>query len=237
MAEDLRQKWEEENDLLCAEIDKDDLHCGCCRPWDKNIYPPEGLPEGDWRWRCSKRRPYHIATDKGVYPRAQQLNRRCNKIQHSKLFGGTSLAAILGVTVLIGIQSYDYTSDTMSFFENSILGIFVLEIVVKMWARGLLFYFCIYWNIFDFVIVLLTSEMLPIGGDSMAVLRLLRLLRMMKLAKVGPLQAILTGLQKGFRSLVYVMLLLFMVYYVYAIIGIIKLTHLLWICSCEFVAG
>ena len=220
MAEDLRQKWEEENDLLCAEIDKDDLHCGCCRPWDKNIYPPEGLPEGDWRWRCSKRRPYHIATDKGVYPRAQQLNRRCNKIQHSKLFGGTSLAAILGVTVLIGIQSYDYTSDTMSFFENSILGIFVLEIVVKMWARGLLFYFCIYWNIFDFVIVLLTSEMLPIGGDSMAVLRLLRLLRMMKLAKVGPLQAILTGLQKGFRSLVYVMLLLFMVYYVYAIIGI-----------------
>jgi voltage-gated sodium channel len=304
------------SDLLDEDITKDDLDCSCCKPWQHPI-PKEAqddeqarrsFMEKRERWKCSKRRPYFVATHRvrvkkyevlieGVpitssldtdraagargesaiaggmqtlekgrqvkvleeardssgrdrartphgwvslrspeadgegeawlravervdsYPRLRAFNTCCLRFKGSNLFEYTVLVAILGVTVLIGVQSYDVESKAMDVGETLILVIFLVEIVVKMCARGPVYYFLVYWNMFDFTIVVLT--LMPFGSDSMAVLRLLRLLRMMKLAKNPNLQAILTGLQKGMHALVHIMILLFIVYYVYAIVGIV----------------
>ena len=180
-----------------------------------------------------KRRPYCVDMDGEVSPQwgtrddgsgAYKVNNAFLRLITSKIFGTLVLVAILMVTFLIGAGTYTAQSDTLSTLENIVQGWFVFEILMKMGARGPIYYFCQYWNIFDFLIV--TVTMLPTswfgsdgGSESIAILRLLRLLRMAKLMKVDAVEAIISGLSKGMKSLGYIMVLLFLVYYVFAIGG------------------
>jgi voltage-gated sodium channel len=225
---------DDDSDEECDELersirDDDDLGCTekgkCC-----------GKPHGG---KCCtplhKRRPYFIDmddgregalryTDRDDGTKAYKVNKFFMGVINSKPFGTIVLVAILCVTFLIGAGTYTTKSDTLSTMENCVQAWFVMEIVTKMCARGPTYYFCQYWNIFDFLIV--TVTLLPTswfgsggGSSSIAILRLLRLLRMAKLMKVDAVEAIISGLSKGMKSLFYIMLLLFLVYYVFAILG------------------
>ena len=109
-----------------------------------------------------------------------------------------------------------------------ILGIFAIEVFVKIFAEGMApwnYWFGSEWkwNNFDFIIVVLC---LPVwgdsfGGSSVALLRLMRLMRVMKLVKKIPqLQMIVMGLIGGMQSISYILLLLTIVLYLFAIMGI-----------------
>ena len=102
-----------------------------------------------------------------------------------------------------------------------ILGIFILEIIIKIAAEGKKpwRYFFDPWNIFDFLIVAVCF--LPIDAQFAAVLRLARLFRVLKLVRALPkLQILVSALLKSLPSMAYVGLLLGLLFYIYSVAGV-----------------
>tara|TARA_B100001971_G_scaffold210140_1_gene235004 strand:+ start:108 stop:929 length:822 start_codon:yes stop_codon:yes gene_type:complete len=127
--------------------------------------------------------------------------------------------------VLVGVETFPSVVERhyslLHFLDNLVLGIFTLEVILKMGAekRQPWRYFKDGWNIFDFSIVAVCF--LPLGGSYVAVLRLFRLLRVFRLISVIPkLQLLVTALLRSLPSMFYVCLLLFLLFYVYAVIGV-----------------
>lgn len=146
-------------------------------------------------------------------------------IANSKWFQNFVTLAILVAGVLVGMATYQefYKSHEglLNFLNNFILGVFVVEIVVKVLAEGTKpwNYFKDPWSIFDFIIV--AAAFLPFGGSSIAILRLLRLLRVLKLIKALPkLQILVSALLKSIPSMGYVGILLLLLFYIYAVAAV-----------------
>lgn len=143
-------------------------------------------------------------------------------IADSAFFQNFVTVAILAAGVVVGLETYPSIAEayhTPLFWANwTILGIFIVEIIIKMGAEGRHWYryFNDPWNIFDFVIVVLC--LMPFGGGFVAVLRLLRVLRVLKLVTALPKLQILVGaLLKSIPSMFYVSILLMLLFYLYAV--------------------
>merc|ERR1712032_1206305 len=93
-----------------------------------------------------------------------------------------------------------------SILDEFVVGIFCAEIFIKVLAEGKRpwRYFFDYWNIFDFVVVVL--GFIPFGGSgAVMAIRLVRLLRVLKLVRALPeLQILVIGLIKSLSSIVYI---------------------------------
>ena len=146
-------------------------------------------------------------------------------IAESKGFQNFITGLIIFAGVLVGLETYPSIEASygtvLHLLDKVVLGIFILEIVVKMAAEGRKpwLYFKDPWNVFDFVIV--AAALLPFGGSAATVLRLLRLLRVLKLVRALPkLQLLVSALLKSIPSMGYVSLLLFMLFYVYAVAAV-----------------
>ena len=149
----------------------------------------------------------------------------CKKTAESKWFQNLVTVAILFAGVLVGVSTYPVFSQKhaqlLELLNQIILGIFIVEVVVKIIAEGKKpwRYFNDSWNIFDFIIV--AAAFMPFGGGSVAILRLLRLLRVLKLVKALPkLQMLVGALLKSIPSMTYVSILLFLLFYIYAVAGV-----------------
>ncbi|WP_108807428.1 ion transporter [Aquimarina spinulae] len=149
----------------------------------------------------------------------------CKSISKSKWFQNLVTIAILVAGVLVGIATYPKFSSeheiVLEVLNEIILGVFIIEIVVKVIAEGRKpwLYFTDGWNVFDFIIV--AAAFLPFGGSSIAILRLLRLLRVLKLIKALPkLQMLVGALLKSIPSMGYVSILLLLLFYIYAVAGV-----------------
>merc|ERR1711865_106417 len=108
-----------------------------------------------------------------------------------------------------------------------ILVMFIIEVVIKLIAEGFQpwLFFNSGWNCFDFVIVVgsILGKTGAINvGSMLTMLRLLRLLRVIKLIKSLPqLQVIVVALLKGFKSIIYIGMILMLVFYMFAVLGMI----------------
>jgi voltage-gated sodium channel len=149
-----------------------------------------------------------------------------DSIVQSKLFSRTIIFVIVCAGVLVGLQTFPEIESRwaplLDALDTIILGIFTIEILLKMTAKSPKpwSFFTDGWNIFDFLIVAVCF--LPFGGGHVAVLRLFRLLRVLRLITAIPrLQVIVAGLMRSLPSMVYVSILLFILFYVYAVVGII----------------
>ncbi len=149
----------------------------------------------------------------------------CQSISKSKWFQNFVTFAIIVAGVLVGIATYpkfsERNEEILETLNIIVLGIFILEILVKLIAEGNKpwNYFKDAWNIFDFIIV--AAAFLPFGGSSVAILRLLRLLRVLKLIKALPkLQMLVGALLKSIPSMGYVSVLLLLLFYIYAVAGV-----------------
>ena len=147
------------------------------------------------------------------------------KIADANWFQNGVTAAILVAGVLVGIATYaDFSAEhelILDILNKTILGIFIVEIFVKILAKGKKpwMFFADGWNIFDFIIV--AAAFMPFGGSSIAILRLLRLLRVLKLIKALPkLQMLVGALLKSIPSMGYVSILLLLLFYIYAVAGV-----------------
>lgn len=100
--------------------------------------------------------------------------------------------------------------------EQLVLAIFVVEILIKLFAFGPRF-FRDSWNVFDFLIV--GISIVPATGP-FAILRALRILRVLRLlTKISRLRHIIESLLKAIPSIGWIVFLLLMVFYIFAVMG------------------
>ncbi len=136
---------------------------------------------------------------------------------------------IVAVIVLAGVVAGLETSPALMAehggwlhaLDRIILGVFIVEAVLKMAAHGRQpwRYFADGWNGFDFIIIVIC--LLPVGGPFAAVLRLARALRLLRLVSALPkLQLLVGALLKSLSAMGYVSLLLALLFYIYAVAGI-----------------
>ena len=147
---------------------------------------------------------------------------QCQRLRDSAGFQRFVTAVILAAGVLVGVETYPDLAhahaDLLHALDKVILGIFVVEIVVKVIAEGRRpwRFFKDGWNVFDFLIV--AAAFLPFHAQYVTVLRLLRLLRVLRLVRAVPrLQVLVGALLKSLPSMGYVTLLLGMLFYVYGV--------------------
>ncbi|WP_428647554.1 ion transporter [Roseibium sp.] len=102
------------------------------------------------------------------------------------------------------------------FLDQLILGIFVVELVLRLYAHGPKF-FRDPWSLFDFTIVAIS--LMPASG-AFSVLRSLRILRVLRLISVVPsLRRVIGGLISALPGMGSIMVLMALVFYVFAVMA------------------
>ena len=123
-------------------------------------------------------------------------------------------AVTLGLETSVTVRAY--AGDLLGWVERAVLTIFVVEILIKLYAYRLQF-FRSGWNTFDFVIV--GISLVPDAGP-LAILRALRILRLLRLlTKMQRLRRIVESLLRAIPSIGWIAVLLLMVFYIFAVMG------------------
>jgi voltage-gated sodium channel len=111
--------------------------------------------------------------------------------------------------------------------DNFVLGVFVVEISVKLYAHRWRF-FHDPWNVFDFIIIAIA--LIPESGP-LAVLRALRILRVLRLISMVPrLRFVVESLLHAIPGIAAIATLLVLLYYVFAVMatGLFGADHPAW---------
>lgn len=123
-------------------------------------------------------------------------------------------ALLLGLETAIGLMAE--IGPIVALVNRLILAVFVIEIALKLLARGPRF-FTSGWNVFDFLIV--SISLVPAAGP-LEILRALRILRVLRLlSQVPRLRAIVESLMRALPGMGWTALLLVLVFYVFAVMG------------------
>ncbi|WP_323775932.1 ion transporter [Leisingera sp.] len=132
--------------------------------------------------------------------------------------------AILGVIIFNAITLGMGTSDTvqahagglLDVIDRVVLGIFVAELALKLFAYGLRF-FTSAWNIFDFVVV--SVGLLP-DSQGLSALRGLRVVRALRLLSVVPqMRAVVQALLDALPGMGAVIVMISIVFYVFGVMA------------------
>ena len=136
------------------------------------------------------------------------------KTQYFIMFLIVVNAVILGLeTVPAAMQSY---GSLLIGIDQFILGVFVVEILLRIYAHRLAF-FRDPWSLFDFVVVAIA--LVPASGP-LAVLRALRILRVLRLLTLVPsMRRVVGALLGSIPGLSSIALVLLLIYYVFAVIA------------------
>ena len=123
-------------------------------------------------------------------------------------------AVILGLeTVPAAMQRF---GETLIAIDQIILGVFVIEILLRIFAHRLSF-FRDPWSLFDFAVVAIA--LVPASGP-FAVLRALRVLRVLRLLTLVPsMRRVVGALLSSIPGLSSIALVLMLIYYVFAVIA------------------
>jgi voltage-gated sodium channel len=114
----------------------------------------------------------------------------------------------------------EHYGSLMHWGNHAILGIFILEALLKMIAVAPQVdrYFRDGWNVFDFSVIVFS--LIPATGDFAMIARLARLLRVVRLVSTIPeLRLIVSTLVRSIPSMIHVMTLMGVIFYIYAIMG------------------
>lgn len=146
------------------------------------------------------------------------------RVVQARWFEPWMVGLILFNAVIIGLEtSHEVMREYgpwLEFGNDVILGVFVLEAVLKITAVAPQFkrYFGDGWNLFDFTVVVLSF--MPATGEFALVARLVRVLRVLRLVSAMPqLRLIVATLVRSIPSMGHVLMLLAIIFYIYAITG------------------
>ena len=185
----------------------------------------QGALESD---RLTKRYP------KGFFGKYYRFREAClilvrrpfviNLITYVILFAGV----VVGIQTDVKIMRSSFGLYVLPIVDYTILGIFTIEVILKLLGEGIEEFSRSGWNRFDFIVVLgglINILQLPamdsIGG-LITMFRLLRLLRVLRVVKRVPqLTIIVDALTTGLGSIGFIGVILFLVFYIFAIVGII----------------
>jgi voltage-gated sodium channel len=153
------------------------------------------------------------------------MTEAARRITHSPLFQHFITLIILLAGAVVGLETSPTAvarwGDSFRLLDRIVLGIFVLEIAIKLAAEGKTpwRYFRDPWNVFDFSIV--AVSLLPVDGQYITVLRLARLLRVLRLVHALPrLQILVSALLRSIPSMGYVGMFLGLLFYVYGVAAV-----------------
>ena len=138
----------------------------------------------------------------------------------SALFRYTVLAIIFINAVILGLETSPgvmvLVGDTLHLVDKIILWIFVIELVLRMYAHWPRF-FLDPWGVFDFLIV--TIALVP-ASEQFSVLRALRILRALRLISGVPrMRRVVEALLHAIPGIGSVAALLMLVFYVFSVIA------------------
>ena len=147
------------------------------------------------------------------------------RFTHSRRFEYGIVALILFSGVLLGLE----TSSTMverygpwlDAGQWLVLGVFIVEAALKLFAESPRFdrYFRDPWNVFDFLIIVLS--LIPAVGVLALVARKARLLRVLRLVSAVPeLRLLVTTLVSSIPGMLHIVALMGVLTYIYAIVGL-----------------
>ncbi len=133
---------------------------------------------------------------------------------------------IIGTIVIInalilGIQTFKNVphdiSEYLHHIDQIILGLFVLELIIKLLA-GKLSFFKSGWNVFDFLIIV--GSLFP-HQDFLPVLRAFRALHLMSMMDASPkMRHVLSGLWKALPGVSNVLSILILFFYISSVMGV-----------------
>jgi len=148
---------------------------------------------------------------------------RFQQIRDNKVFELFVISVIIFSSLMIGIRTYHLPSPletALIVLDYAVTLFFVIEITIRMAAEDRFRdFFKKGWNIFDFVIVVVS--LIPLDDSEYAlVARMLRLFRVMRLISFIPeLRVLVSALISALPRMGYVALLMFIIFYLYAVIG------------------
>ncbi|MCK2024461.1 ion transporter [Microbacterium sp. kSW2-24] len=130
------------------------------------------------------------------------------------------IVVILVNAVILGLETSPAVTESfgglLHVLDKICLGIFLIEIALKLYAERLGF-FRNAWNVFDFLVI--GVALIP-GADGFAVLRALRVLRVLRLISVIPsLRRVVDALVRAVPGIVSIAALLVIVFYVGAVMS------------------
>jgi voltage-gated sodium channel len=150
--------------------------------------------------------------------------RRCRQIVESSWFDPLMMGVIVVNAIVLGLETYESIEqdigDQLSLANDVILGIFVVELAIRMTAYGRRpqDFFKSGWNVFDFVII--GASFLPGLRENATLLRLLRLLRIVRAVRLLPDLRILTvAVGRSLPGVASLAALTLLLIYIYGMLG------------------
>lgn len=150
----------------------------------------------------------------------QPASTKLQQFIEKKRFQYSILALIILNAVLLGMETSaslmaQYGGLILS-LDKALLGIFVLELLLRMFAYRLAF-FRDPWSLFDFAVVAIA--LLPATGQ-FSVLRALRVLRVLRILTIVPsMRRVVSALLGSLPGLGSIAMVLLLIYYVFAVIA------------------
>ncbi|XP_040891449.1 calcium channel, voltage-dependent, P/Q type, alpha 1A subunit, b isoform X2 [Toxotes jaculatrix] len=151
------------------------------------------------------------------------------KIVKTQAFYWTVLCLVGLNTICVAAVHYDQPellSDFLFYAEFIFLGLFMSEMLIKMYGLGIQPYFHSSFNCFDCVVIVgsifevVWATIKPGTSFGISVLRALRLLRIFKVTKYwAPLRNLVVSLLNSMKSIVSLLFLLFLFIVVFALLG------------------
>ncbi|WP_040166132.1 ion transporter [Microbacterium gorillae] len=139
---------------------------------------------------------------------------------HSPVVQNVIIGVILVNAAILGLETVPALHESLGPIlvtaDRICLGIFVIEILLKLYGRGWRF-FTNSWNVFDFLVV--AVSLIP-GADAFAVLRALRVLRVLRLVSSIPaLRRVVDALVRALPGIASIAALLAIIFYVSAVMA------------------
>jgi voltage-gated sodium channel len=162
----------------------------------------------------------HRAEAAGGPAKAAGWRDRLGRLVEGRLVTRFIVALIIANAIILGLETSPAVmariGPVLVALNGFILGVFVVEIALKLIAFGPRF-FRSGWNVFDFLVV--GVSLLPAAGP-LEILRALRVLRVLRLlSQVPKLRVIIESLLRALPGMGWTALLLVLVFYVFAVMG------------------
>ena len=148
----------------------------------------------------------------------------CKRVAESTRFQLFILGVIVVNAVVLGLETYDAIDEevgsTLNVLNDVFLGIFVVEIAIRIAAHGSRpqDYFKNGWNVFDFIII--GGAFVPGLRQNTTALRVLRLLRIVRVVSLFPdLRFLIRGMAASLPPIGSMAMLTGLLIYVYGILG------------------
>ncbi len=149
-----------------------------------------------------------------------RLRERLLRLIESGLFRNSILALIFMNAIILGLETSPsamaVAGPLLKGLDTAILGIFIVELVLRIAARGWRF-FRSPWGLFDFIVIMIA--LVP-AGNEFAVLRAFRVLRVIRIVSTVPrLRRVVEALFHAIPGIGAIGILLLIIFYVFAVIG------------------